>query len=178
MALKSWKTLKSEIFKKTPWTTFVQNEFEMPNGKKGTYYFVKTNGSAMVIPITSEGKIVLTRQYRYLVDEESLEFPAGGVKEGQNSEQAAHAELEEETGYRAEDLQYIGEFVPMNGVTDEKCRVFIARNMREGTARPEETEEGMEQILFSFQEIEEMIKKNIIKDGMTLAAWALAKHHI
>ena len=173
-----WKTIKSEIFKKTPWNTFVQNEFEMPNGKRGMYYFVKSNGSGMVVPVTADGKIILTRQYRYLIDEESLEFPAGGVRDGQSFEEAARAELKEETGYAAGKLEYAGEFVPWNGVTNEKCKVFIATNLQKGEAVLEETEEGMEIVLLTSEEVDEMIEKNIIKDGQTLASWILAKKKI
>lgn len=171
-----WKTIKSEIFKQTPWNTFVQNEFEMPNGKRGMYYFVKSNGSGMVVPVTTEGKIVLTRQYRYLIDEESLEFPAGGVKENQTFEEAAAAELKEETGYTAGKFEYVGEFVPWNGVTNEKCKVFVATGLQKGEAELEETEEGMRVVLVTVAEMEEMIKNNIIKDGQTLASWIMAKN--
>lgn len=178
MVFKSWKTLKSEVFKKTPWTTFKENDFEMPNGKTGKYYFVSTGGSSMVVPITDDGKVILTRQYRYLVDMESIEFPAGGVKDGQTYEECAHAELMEETGYRAGKLEYVGEFVPMNGVTNEICKVFIARNLVKGETNLEETEEGMECLRVMIEEAEKMIKDNIIKDGMTLASWQLAKKYL
>lgn len=174
---KSWKTLKSEIFKQTPWSTFMQKEFEMPNGKRGMYYFMYSPGSSFVIPVL-DGKVILTRQYRYLIDDESLEFPGGGVKEGQTYEQAARAELKEETGYDAGELEYVGSFVPWNGATNEMCKVFIARNLKFGKKELEETEEGMENMIVSFEEMDEMIKNNIIKDGQTLASWQLARHHL
>ena len=150
----------------------------MPNGKRGKYYFVSTGGSSMVIPVTNDNKIILTKQYRYLVDMESVEFPAGGVKEGQTHEDAARAELEEETGYKAGKLEYVGEFVPMNGVTDEISKVYIARNLIKGEVNREETEDGMELLEIIPEEMERMIKENIIKDGMTLASWQLANNKI
>lgn len=156
----------------------MQNEFEMPNGKKGTYYFVQTNGSSMIVPVTADKKIILVRQYRYLIDEESIEFPAGGLKDSQNYEEAAKAELREETGYAAEKIQYIGEFVPMNGVTNEKCKVFLASGLEKGERELEETEEGMEILEATAAELETMIKNNIIKDGQTLASWQLVKQHL
>lgn len=178
MQNKSWKTIKSEIFKQTPWTTFMHNEFEMPNGKKGDYYFVHSKGSSIIIPVTSDNKVILIRQYRYLIDEESWEFPGGGVKDDQNYEDAALAELKEETGYIAKKIQYIGEFVPMNGVTDEKCKVFLATGLEKGEKRLEETEEGMEIAEVAISELEEMIKNNTIKDGQALAGWQLARKYI
>lgn len=178
MEFQSWKTIKSEIFKQTPWATFRQNEFEMPNGKRGTYYFVDSMGSSFIVPITRDGKIIMTRQYRYLIDEESIEFPGGGVKDGQSYEETAREELKEETGYVAEKLEYAGEFVPWNGATNERCKVFIATNLRKGEAALEETERGMKIVLATTEEVNEMIKNNIIKDGQTLASWQLVRKYL
>lgn len=178
MVFKSWKTLKSEIFKKTPWTTFRQNEFEMSNGKRGMYYFVDSKGSSFIVPVTSTGKIVLTEQYRYLIDEASIEFPGGGVVEGEDYIETAKKELEEETGYRAEKFTYVGEFIPMNGVTNEICKVYLAEGLKKGEAMHEETEDGMRIFEVSIEEFEQMIKDNSVKDGMTLASWQLTKKYL
>lgn len=175
--MQSWKTIKSEVFFQTPWTTFKHNEFEMSNGKNGHYYFVSTRGSSMVIPVLPDGRVLLTRQYRYLVDRESIEFPAGGVKEGQDHEQAARSELEEESGYRAGSLQRVGEYIPMNGVTDEICKVYIARDLTKTKQNLDETED-IRIFAHTPEEIDAMIRSNEIQDGMTLAAWALAKPHL
>jgi len=174
----SWKTLNSEVFKQTPWVAFRENKFKMPSGKEGTYWFVDSKGSSFIVPITSEGKIILTNQYRYLIDQSSLEFPGGGIADNEDYEENAKKELEEETGYKALSMVYVGEFVPMNGVTNEFCKVYIAKGLKKGERKLEETEEGMEVLEVSVEELEELIKNNIIKDGMTLASWELAKHHI
>jgi len=175
---KSWKTLSTEVFKQTPWMTFRENKFKMPNGKEGGYWFVDSKGSSFIVPITSDGKIILTNQYRYLIDQSSIEFAGGGVADDEDYEENAKKELEEETGYTAENMQYVGNFVPMNGVTNEFCKVYIARGLRKGESKLEDTEEGMEIFEVTVEELEELIKNNTIKDGMTLASWQLAKYHI
>lgn len=175
--MERWKTTKSEVFFQSPWTTFKHNEFEMPNGKQGHYYFVSTRGSSRVVPVLPDGRILLTKQYRYLVDRESIEFPAGGVKEGQDHLQAAQSELEEEAGYRAGTLQDVGEYIPMNGVTDEICRVYIARDLTKTKQNLDETE-NIGVFARTPEEIDAMIAANEIQDGQTLADWALAKPHL
>lgn len=172
-----WKTIESKVFFESPWMTFKHNVFEMPNGKRGNYYFVSTRGSSMVVPILPDGRILLTRQYRYLVDEESVEFPAGGVKKNQDHLAAAKGELEEESGYRAGELKYVGNFVPMNGVTDEVCHVYLASGLTPVGQILDETED-INVFFRSPEEIDAMIKENKIQDGMTLAAWALARFHL
>ena len=111
---------------------------------------------------------------RYLCDKESIELPCGGVKDGKSYEEMAHIELEEETGFRSNDLQYAAEFNPYNGVTNEICKVFIAKDLVQSKAIPDSTEEF--EILYKTPiEMDELIRTNIIWDGMTIAAWGLVR---
>ena len=117
------------------------------------------------------------RQYRYLGDRVSLEFPCGGVKEGSNYEQTAREELAEEAGLEAGVIEQIGEFNPYNGVTNEVCRVYLARQLRPVVSRPDTTEE-FERITMTPAELGEKIDSGEVWDGMTLAGWMIARTHI
>jgi ADP-ribose pyrophosphatase len=173
----SWKTLLSEEIFNTPWMSIFHRLFELPDGKRGNYFFLHTRGSAMTIPVADNGKIILVNQYRYLMDGASLEIPCGGIKDGQSEENAARAELVEETGYECKTLKKIGKFVPYNGLSDEYCTVFIARNLIRVVARPDETEQ-IELVFHSPEEIDRLIQKNKIIDGMSIAGWFLARPHL
>jgi len=172
--LKRWKQLSSKIVIKNPWWTHKQDEFQIPGGITGEYHYVHTNGASMIIPITDEGKIILVNQYRYLCDKESIELPCGGVKDGKSYEEMAHIELEEETGFRSNDLRNAAEFNPYNGVTNEICKVFIAKALVQSKSIPDSTEEF--EILYKTpNEVDELIHSNTIWDGMTIAAWGLVR---
>ena len=172
--LHRWKKLSSKIIHTNPWWTYRLDSFQIPNGVKGEYHVVHTEGSSMVIPVLDDGRIVLVNQYRYLCDRESLEFVCGGVKKGHSYERMAKLELEEEAGYTARVWEVAGEFNPFNGATDEMCRVFIARGLVHGEAKPESTEE-FEIVTATPQEIETMIADKMLWDGMSLAAWMLVR---
>ncbi len=148
------------------------DEYNWPDGTVGEYHYVQTNGSTMIIPQLDETTFVLTRQYRYLNGRVSLEFPGGGIKKGLEPEQNAREELEEEAGYEAGYLNELGIFNPFNGVTDEICHVFLARDLNFVGAKPEPSEE-FEIITLSFNEIEEKIRTGELWDGMSLASWSL-----
>lgn len=175
--LKRWKTITTKTVSENPWWTYKVDEFEIPGKVSGKYYYVHTNGSSMVIPFTAEGKIILVNQFRYLGGRESIEFPCGSVETGHDYLQTAHQELQQETGYRASKMREVALFNPYNGVTDEICKVFLAKDLQAAEARPDATEE-FELLFCTPDEIEEMIRKNEIWDGMTLAAWMLARHKI
>ena len=172
-----WKTLSSKVVSRNPWWTYKLDDFTISNGFRGQYHYVHTEGSSMVVPVTDEGKIILVNQYRYLCDRESIEFPCGGVKEGKSYDEMATMELEEETGYRSGDMGRVAEFNPYNGVTDEICAVYIARNLARTKPKPDATEE-FEIVVCSPSQLDEMIRVNKVWDGMTLAAWTLVKEKI
>ncbi len=177
MSLARWKRLSTAIVVNNNWWVYRRDETELPNGRRGEYHYVHTNGASLVIPVLPDGKIVLVNQYRYLCDRESLEFPCGGVKNGSTYDQTAEEELVEEAGFRASDWRVVGEFNPYNGVTDEICRVYLAKRLVAVPATPDETEE-FEIVHLSPQELEARIVSGVIWDGMTLAAWTIARNFI
>lgn len=168
--------ISSVTILKNPYWEYKHDTYTLPSSAVGDYYYVHTNGSVFVIPQLSSGEIVLCNQYRYLNQRESLEFPGGGLKYGVEPEAQAREELQEEAGYHAGAMKFLGVFNPMNGVTNELCHVFLAQDLELVTATPEESEE-FEIISMTPDQIREAIKKNHIWDGMTLAAWALAERH-
>ena len=176
MALRTWKKLRQEFEIKNPWWMYRKDIVELPTGKAGEYHFVHTNGASMVIPVSANGLLLLVNQYRYLLNRESLEFPCGGVKDGSSYEETAIHELAEETGFASDDLQCVAEFNPYNGVTDEICKVYIAKSLRPVKAHRDDTEE-FEQVELLPVEFEQKIKKGEVWDGMTLGAWSLIRHH-
>lgn len=174
MALKPWKRLSESVLFKNLWWTYKRDEFELPTGRRGEYHYVHTNGASMVIPVMSDGKILAVKQYRYLCERESIEFPCGSVKDGSDYAETASHELAEETGFSAKRVTLVGKFNPYNGVTDEMCHVYVAHDLYRVECVPDETEE-FELLPLSPDEIDRLIRDGEIWDGMSLAAWQIAK---
>ena len=177
MPLARWRKSRQDFELKNPWWTYRKDITILPSGKEGEYHSVHVKGSSLIIPITDEGKIILVNQFRYLGNRESLEFPCGSVKERSTYDETASHELNEETGFHAEELKCLGEFNPYNGVTDEICKIYVARRLRVVAATHDETEE-FEQVLLTPEELDTKIQAGEIWDGMTLAAWALIRYRL
>ena len=178
MAIGRWKKLSSERRFRNPWWSYQLDRFALPTGREGEYHYVHTEGSAMVVPVADDGRLLLVNQYRFLLDRESIEFPGGGVKPGQTPEEAARAELAEEAGVTARELVFLGRFNPYNGVTDELCHLYVARGLvPDPHARPDETEE-LELAPMTPAELDARIAAGEIWDGMTLAAWCWARPQV
>ena len=175
--MKPYVPLSKKVLHKNPWWEYRCDRVELPSGKPGDYYYVLTNGSSMVVAVDHDRRLLLVRQFRYTGNRESVEFPCGGVKEGFSHDEAAINELVEETGYVAGQLDALGDFNPCNGLLNEICRVYMARNLRYVGARPDETE-SFELLRLTGKEMESLVQDGTIWDGMTLAAWAIAKSRI
>lgn len=171
-----WKTLSQKIIFDSKWYQLIHNKVELPTKKIIDYYVVSTNGSAMIVPVTEKGNIIFVRQYRYPIDEITIELPCGGVEQNSHLEAATY-ELEEEIGYKSNNLKKIGEFQPFNGVSSETCHVYLAKNLIQTKQKLEETE-FIEVLERPIEEAYKMVENNEIKDGMTLAALSLARKYL
>lgn len=175
--MKPYKTLSKSILFKNPWWQYGCDRVEFPSGKQGEYHYVFTNGSSMVVPVDEDNRLLLVRQYRYTGNRGSLEFPCGGVREGSTHDETARNELREETGFTAARMEAVGAFNPCNGLLDEVCRVYVAGNLHYAGADPDETE-SFELVRLFPEEMDARIADGTIWDGMTLAAWTIAKHRL
>lgn len=173
-----WKKISTEIVHQNPWWQYRHDHYELPSGAKGEYFYVDKPGSVMIIPFLEDGRVVMVREYRYLNERWSIEFPGGGVIEGDIFEDAARKELLEETGFTAEEFVNVGEFNPHNGIANELCRIYLSKGLVQGAPQLDLGEEAMETIARRPDEIDEMVSRNEIWDGMTLAAWALVRDRI
>ena len=78
--------------------SFEINKIILPNGHEGEYGYIKHPGAAMVVPINSEKKVIILRQYRFAVSRYLLEFPAGTLEKGETPITSIKREIQEETG--------------------------------------------------------------------------------
>ena len=163
-----------EIAHKNDFYTVYKEAYTLPNGKLGTYYAVRNLRTAFIVPMLDANTVILTKQFRYLYQADSWEFPAGSCDDGETPEQAAHRELEEEAGYTAGTMQYVGWFAPCNGLTDEQTSVFVATDLVQ-TQQKLDDSEHISVHAISIDEFTQMIENNTARDGMTITAWTMSQ---
>lgn len=168
----AFEKLNQKIVLDNPYYKVLKEEYNLPNGKIGTYFAIRGLQTVFIIPMLSATKIIITKQFRYLMQTDSWELPAGRIDAGETPEAAALRELEEESGYRAEHLELAGLFVPCNGLSDETCYVFLATKLKKAKQKLEETEQ-ITVYEKTVDEFDDMINNNTVRDGMTIAAWTM-----
>lgn len=106
---------------------------------EGRYEIVEHKPAVAIVAVR-DGRMLFVRQHRPAVDLAPLEIPAGLIEPGEDPLEAARRELAEETGL-AGDLAPLFSYYVSPGFTDEKTLVFLASNLRETQAAPDEDEE-------------------------------------
>ena len=138
-----------------------------PGGVAVVRDVVHHKGSAVILPVLEDGRVVLIRQFRLAAGRSLWELPAGSLDRGEKPLVGARRELAEETGYRASSWRKLVEFFPSPGILDERMTLFLARNVRPGEAFPE-SDERIEVRRFGTRQWEAMIGAGQIRDGKTL----------
>jgi len=129
----SVKVLESRTVYEKHGRVVVEDVLEFADGSKHDWVYFKALGNAIAVAaFTKDRKMILTKQYRHPFGRVIYDIPAGGMKDGETPEQAALRELEEETGYTAEKLEWIGRFTWAPGAMGPATvEIFYTKSLRQ-----------------------------------------------
>ena len=162
-----FEVVSSEHVLKTQVFEVRRERAEHPSGAVLERHITVNAAATVILPLASNGKILLIRQFRLPMRERLWELPAGRCDPGESEEQTARRELIEETGYRAAKLTRLLEFFPAPGFATERMIAFLAEDLTAGEAEPEPYE-LIETRWVEQSEALEMIRRNEIRDAKTI----------
>lgn len=147
-----------------------QDSVQIPNGNVAKWDFIMHKGAAAVLPVTDDGKLIMVKQYRNAIDRVSIEIPAGG-RNGADEPTilTASRELEEETGYKSDDLELLISTVPAIAYSSEVIDIYLAKNLKPSKQNLDE-DEFVDVQAYTLDELCEMIYSCEIQDSKTIAA--------
>lgn len=165
-----WTILSQTPIYDNKWIGLTEYQVINPGGGKGIYGKVHFKNLAIgIFPLDEEGNTWLVGQYRFTLSQYTWEIPEGGGEMGVAAVESAQRELLEETGLVAKEWTPILEMHLSNSVTDEKATIFLARQLEQREAMPEETEQLVIRKL-PFEEAFQMVEKGEITDSISVAA--------
>ncbi|WAC41543.1 NUDIX domain-containing protein [Pedobacter sp. SL55] len=171
-----WQTLSSQEKYNNNWIKVTEHQVINPSGGNGIYGEVHFKNIAIgILALDDENNTWLVGQYRYPLKAYSWEIPEGGGPVGTNPELSAKRELAEETGLIAGKLTEIQRMHLSNSVSDELAIIYLAQDLTQGQAEPEETEE-LQLKKVPFTAAYQMVLAGKITDSISVAA--ILKVHI
>lgn len=170
----NWKTLSTETVYENAWLELSHREVITPGGSNGIYGLVKFKNQAIgVLPIDQDDHIYLVGQFRYAIDEYSWEIPEGGGILGTDVLEAAKRELKEETGLVAAKWTKLARIHTSNSATNEEGFLYIAEELSQLEAEPEDTED-LQVKKVHLKEAVEMVMRSEITDSLSVCAILMA----
>jgi ADP-ribose pyrophosphatase len=143
-----------------------------PSGEEQEFMVLDTPSWVNVVPITTEGSVVLVRQYRHGIQEVTLEIPGGMIDDGEEPQAAAARELLEETGYVAETIRPLSRVVPNPAVQNNYLYLFVAEGCRNTGKMQLDAFECIDVLESPLADIPELIRNGTISHAMVIAAFA------
>ncbi len=170
--IQRWKIISSQLVFDNEWCQVRRDEVELPNGKVIDDFFVNIRPDiVLVLAVTQQREVIFVRQYRHGVSEILLELPAGSFNSQKETSQiAARRELEEETGYVAEQMIQLATLYD-NPVKDtNKIHLFLAENAHPAGTQQLDVTEDVEIVLIPVEAVLARISTGEICVCGTIAA--------
>ncbi len=167
-----WELVDSTVDRQYNLFSLRINKNKSPRtGKIHEFQVLESPDWVAVLALTPDRELILVNQYRHGTARLSLEPPGGLVKRGQTPEQSAREELEEETGYVAQEMKLLASVYPVPAILSNRFHVFVAENAEsKGFRNPDETED-LETMLVPINRVKSMIKSGQIDCGVMIAAF-------
>jgi ADP-ribose pyrophosphatase len=144
-----------------------------PQGDGQPYYLLELQDYVTVVAVTPAGHLLLVRQFRPVVQRQTLELPSGHVEQAESPEQAARRELLEETGFDAPRLELLGTLVPDVGRLANRMWCYFASGVLPSAAHPVR-ESGVSVIELPHRDAWRYVMDGTIDHALNLAALLLA----
>ena len=165
-----WKMLSSRYVYQDRWFQARADSCEFPDGRIiEPYYVVELPNWCNTVIITKEDKIILVRQYRYPVDQITFELPGGVIEKDEDPKEAAKREMEEETGYTSDDIEFLLQLAPNPAINNNTAYFYLARNAYPASnTRNKDEFEDIDVVSFSKEEIWQLLKENKMQHGVQI----------
>ena len=142
---------------------------ELSNGQKSVRVIVEHPGGVVIVAQKTPETILMVEQFRYSIMKTSFELPAGKLEKGEEPFPAAKRELEEETGFRANNWKSLGYINTTPGFCDEKLYLYFASDLEFVGEHPDDGEIIKSHEL-KIDDVFEKIKNGEINDSKTICA--------
>jgi ADP-ribose pyrophosphatase len=164
-----YKRVDRKLIHKGHIVDFYNDTMQLPDGRLAEWDYLHHKGASAIVPVDSEGNIIMVRQYRNAPERYTLEIPAGGLNPNEDRKEAAIRELEEETGYRAGEVKHLLDLYTTVAFCNEMISIYYTTDITLAKQNLDE-DEFVEIERFSLEELVTKILQGEIQDAKTISA--------
>lgn len=164
-----WKMLSTRYVFQDRWFQARADSCEFPDGRIiEPYYVVEVPNWVNTVVVTSDERMIFVRQYRYPVDQVTLELPGGVMEKNETPEVAALREMREETGHTSNEVSFLMQLAPNPAINNNTAYFFLAQNAVPTASTNPDAFEDIDIVSLSKQEVLQMLKENKFQHGVQI----------
>ena len=160
------KWIKQEEIYKAKIFSLWGGQVELDSGEIAVREYIRHSGGVGIVPVV-DGNVILIRQFRISIERELIELPAGRLEPSEDPMSCAARELEEEIGYRANQLIPIASYFASVGNSNERMYLFLALDL-EKTEKHLEADERIREIVIPIEKVKEKLDSQEFEDSKTI----------
>jgi 8-oxo-dGTP pyrophosphatase MutT (NUDIX family) len=173
--MKKSKILTVQKDSSIPWFEQIQKTVYSPySTSEIIYYSIKPSDYVTVLALLPDGRIILVKQYRPVVEDFTYELPSGHIEKGETPTQAVIRELKEETNCSAKSVTLLGEIVPDTGRLENRLWAFYTKDIELNQFPDPDENEGIEVSLVEPDKLFRMINDGEFNHALDLCVLTLA----
>ncbi|MBO5137890.1 MAG: NUDIX hydrolase [Spirochaetaceae bacterium] len=173
-----WKEKSSKELLQTKVLSVTERTSTSPEGSEGKYIVLDAPDWVIVIPrLLNPSRFLMVKQWRHGSKSLSTEFPGGVIDVGEKPEQAAHRELLEETGHKANKLTHLGSFSPNPAIMSNKVHCFLAEELTSFGTQDLDPDEYVEYFVMEEETVFQNMGSSDFPHGLMVAALELYRQY-
>lgn len=163
-------TVEEKLFYEGKVIKLFLQKVKLINGKYSNREIIRHPGGVGILAFKDKDTVLMVEQYRKAIEKTTLELPAGKLEAGEKPENCGKRELEEETGYKAENFEYLGKIVTTPGFCDEYIHLYKAWDLFPGKIGGDD-DEFINIHEIKINDVHQLIKNGTIIDAKTISAF-------
>lgn len=175
-----WKTIQKRVLYENKYGYKFRDDIILtPKGTESRYMVLEGRGHVVMVPLTPERNILMTRQWRYPIEEESVELPSGTIQLPTESPLAtAKKEMLEEVHATSEEWIELGKYWPLNGIVKNMGYLYLALNVKKVDFSHDEDDEEIQIEEIPFDQVMKMVMNGDILDERTQLGLFFVKQYL
>ncbi len=168
-----WEKKESELVADCRIFRVYKNRFRDPaRQNEGDFFALDAPDWITVVAITENQELVTVRQFRFGIEDLSLEVPAGMVEPGEKALETGLRELREETGFVGESAKLLGWVYPNPAIQNNRCYVMAVKNAQKVASTNWDEHEELQTQLVPLREVPHRIQNGEFRHSLSICAWS------
>lgn len=143
---------------------------ELEDGKEVQRDVVHHSGGVCVVPLTEKGTVLMVKQFRYPMQQVTLEIPAGKLEAGEDPADCGRRELREEAGRSCGKYTPLGKLFPTPAYDTEVIHMYLAQELSAPEAQDLDDGEFLDVTELPLEQAVQMVMDGEIPDAKTQIA--------